>query len=141
MVRLKQATMGILILAAVGVVFSAYLSVPLLISGSCPILEGCHYLFGLPACVLSLLLFLFTLAGAVLLVDADNASAKTNLRIFLMATSGAGVLLLGYVWSIEMIRPICISPPCVYKLHAPLCEYGFVIYAIILYLVYELKQK
>lgn len=137
----KRIPFWILLLASVGVLFSGYLSVPMLFTGTCPVWEGCHSLFGFPACVLSLILFLALLAEAILLSQAAEKKIKERCRAILLAVSGMGMMLLGYITLTEALYSVCQTTPCPYTLFAPLCIYGFVFYALIFYLARGLKQR
>lgn len=137
----KRSHFGIILFAAIGVLFSAYLSVPMLLNGTCPVWEGCHSVFGLPACTLSLVLFFAILLEAVLLSQATDKKIRERCRMILLALTGMGMMLLGYVALTEILYPICLETPCAYTLLAPLCVYGLLFNALIFYLARGLRRE
>ena len=66
----KTSLIVILIISIAGILFSGYLSISELVSGSCP-LGGCSGIMGIPTCVYGLIMYL-----AVLIISIIGLSNK-----------------------------------------------------------------
>ncbi|MEK6971043.1 MAG: hypothetical protein AABW68_05160 [archaeon] len=123
----------ILLLSLAGFLFAGYLTYSKVITGTCPLTEGCPYLFGLPTCVYGALFF-----GILLLASIIHHLHKTQkYQKVIQWVSVAGILFSGYYSIQEIFFPSCIIQPCTYSLVLPSCVYGLVLYALIAYLAWK----
>lgn len=121
------------IFSLIGVLFAGYLSYGKLISGTCPISEGCAILFGLPVCIYGLVMFaaLFVLSGLMLFKKTSEKGVK-RLTNGLLIVSVLGILFSLYYTIIELFFIECLGGICKYSLLLPSCTYGLVMYLVIL---------
>jgi hypothetical protein len=121
------------IFSLIGVLFAGYLSYGKLISGTCPISEGCTMLFGLPVCIYGLVMFgvLLVLSGLMLFRKTSEQGVK-RLTNGLLVVSALGILFSLYYSIIELFLTPCLGGVCKYSLLLPSCTYGLVMYIVIL---------
>jgi uncharacterized membrane protein len=130
---MAKRTLPILFLSLAGFLFAGYLTYAKVISGTCPLTEGCWYLFGLPTCVYGAFFF-----GVLLLVSVLHYVNKDEKHLNVIRWfSVAGILFSGYYSVNELLFPSCLIPPCTYSLLLPSCVYGLAMYAIIAYLAWK----
>jgi hypothetical protein len=120
----KNILLIALYLSIVGILFSGYMTLHKLISKTCAFGESCPYLWGHPACLYGLIIFiaLFLSILAVLLKNSDKMS--NNLFMY---TSILGVIYAGYFAYQDVFNPVC-GTNCVYQLGLPTCVYGFIVF-------------
>jgi hypothetical protein len=130
---MSKRTLPILILSLAGFLFAGYLTYSKVITGTCPLTEGCPYLFGLPTCVYGALFF-----GILLLASILHYLNKNEKHIKVIQwVSIAGILFSGFYSIQEIFYPSCIIQPCTYSLLIPSCIYGLVMYVLIAYLAWK----
>jgi hypothetical protein len=117
---MKSSNIAILIISIAGLLFSGYLSLSKLTSGTCSLTEGCTYLFGLPTCVYGFVFFLTLTILSLFLIKGKNTLTAINY------VSLAGGLFSGYFTVIDIIQWTG-----VYTLLLPSCIYGLIMYIII----------
>jgi uncharacterized membrane protein len=115
-------TKAIFIIALVGMLFSGFLTVQKLFSGTCSLKEGCAYLFGLPTCLYGLIMFaaIALISFLVIIKKTRPAPAKTAT----LALAAIGILFSGYYSITELTS----CNGCSYSLLLPACVYGLVMY-------------
>ena len=156
----RTALIWILVFSIAGTLFAGYLSVTKLLLGYCPLKEPCPLVFGLPACVYGLVMYLAILAISIILLSAGSyadARAKTKTRSQAKAGKGEGagskglvdalftVSFIGIVFAIysaieEIFYSAC-PGGCSYSLLIPTCIYGLVMYCAILAFTTRLMKK
>ena len=117
----------IFLFALIGTLFSGYLTIKKLWSGTCAITEGCTYLLGYPTCIYGLFFFLIILIPSILLLVKKGGTRKSMQWVWY--GSLAGLLFSGYYAMTEIIHPICKIGEC--QLFLPTCMWGFLMYIII----------
>ena len=122
-------TKAILAISLAGMLFSGFLIVQKLFSGTCSLKEGCAYLFGLPTCIYGLVLFtaIVLISFLVIIKQTREAPAKTAL----LALAVVGIIFSGYY----SITELATCNGCTYSLLLPACVYGLVLYTVIALLV------
>ena len=86
--------------SGVGLLFSAYLVVVKIFSGTCPVNETCPSLFNIPACWYGLALFIVLITLSVF--TARERISFANGIVSIMGVSFFGVLYAGYFTAIEL---------------------------------------
>ncbi|MFH1174421.1 MAG: hypothetical protein V1725_04765 [archaeon] len=119
------------ILAGIGVLFSGFLTIEKLFTGSCTISEGCTSVFGIPSCVYGLVLFLIILITGILTLFRRKRGRGVR-KILLLIASFIGVVFSLAVTLTEL-KPC--PGGCTFTLFLPACAYGFVLFLAILTLV------
>lgn len=121
---MKKSLITILIFTIIGTLFSGYLTFTKLISGLCPLTEGCYYLFGYPTCLFGFIFFLALLISSLIAIKKQKAIS------WIFWISLVAILFSGYFSYKEIFYPLCIGR-CVYSLLIPSCIYGLFMYIII----------
>ncbi len=130
---MTNRTLPILLVSLAGFLFAGYLTFTKVVSGTCPLTEGCPYLFGLPTCVYGAFFF-----GVLLIASLIHYFQKTTPHIKVIQwVSVAGILFSGFYAVNEILYPSCVIKPCTYSLLIPSCVYGLTMYAIIAYLAWK----
>lgn len=132
---------AILALSIGGTLFSGFLTVTKLFSGSCPLAEGCPYFLGYPSCLWGLLLFGTLFLAALLHMKAMTRDGENKYRSIIQIVSGIGILFAGYSSAIEILYPNCLTQPCTYTLILPSCVYGLAMYALIFIFAWKLQKE
>ncbi len=135
----KDIPKYIVAVALAGVLFSGWLTYSKVISGSCPLTEGCPYLFGLPTCVYGFIMF-----GAILILSylwMTNAKKYQKNVEWISRVALFGILFSGYYSFIELMYPSCLIAPCKYSLLLPSCMYGLAMYVVVFVLVQKATKK
>ena len=138
----KNYLTTIIVLSIMGVLFAGYLTVTKAFTGTCPVTEGCPFLFGWPVCVYGLIIFGTILTLSLILLNnikshkSKNAK-ESNLKDWITGISAFGILFSAYYIYVEYFQ-IC-RGHCTFSLGVPTCVYGFVMYTIIFML--SMKKK
>jgi len=106
-----------ILLSLAGFLFSGFLSFNKLISGTCPLNEGCPFFLGYPACYFGFGLF------AILLL----LSLLKQIKLLRIVTAIAIIFAL-YSTYIDLVYPTCPGGQCQYSLLLPTCVYGLAMY-------------
>lgn len=129
--------MLIIIFSLIGLLFSGYLTVGQLLTGTCPIGGGCPFLFGYPVCTYGFIMFAILFLSALILhFKKDDAFNKKILLI----VSIIGVLFSLYFAHQEIFIIQC-PGGCNWPLLLPTCIYGLIMYAIILYTAFKMNFR
>ncbi|MBM3282549.1 MAG: hypothetical protein FJY86_04400 [Candidatus Diapherotrites archaeon] len=134
----KDIPKYILLVALAGVLFSGWLTYTKVITGNCPLREGCPYLLGLPTCVYGFIIF-GTILVLTYLWHSNAKKYKGNLE-WISRVALFGILFSGYYSFIELMDPSCPIKPCVYSLLLPSCVYGLVMYVVVFWLTTQAKK-
>ncbi len=119
---MKKSSIALIILSIAGVLFSGYLTLGSIITGTCPISGECPYFLGYPACDFGLVMFVALLIASFF-VEKTKAAKKTVFYVSLL-----GILFSGYFSVIELLR--CLEG-CSFRLILPSCVYGLIMYIAI----------
>lgn len=113
----------ITVLGIGGTLFAGFLTTYRAVTGTCALGEGCPIVFGLPACVYGLVLFLaITAFGAQALLMAE----KPWLSRAIVGVSGFGICFAGFLSATEVAGWLASGRS--YALVMPSCVYGLVFY-------------
>ena len=116
-------------LSLAGVLFSGYLSLHKLFSGTCAFNETCSYFLGYPACWYGFAMFLcmFLVSGFSL----RKKMADTRASRWLFSVSALGILFAGYFVFLDVGILASGMPSVTSGLGLPICVYGLILYLAI----------
>jgi len=129
----------IFVFSIIGTLFAGYLTFTKLLLGVCPLKEPCPVIFGQPACVYGLVLYLVLLlsSSVILLKDSKKKLKCWNNIIFWVSL--AGILFALYSTYLEVFAIHC-PGGCSYSLLLPTCIYGLTMYIVIFIFSIFLKK-
>ena len=117
----------IIIIALIGILFSGYLTIGQLISGTCPIGGGCPFLWSYPVCMYGLIIFMILFVTSIILYYKKDDQFDKKVLLYV---SLAGVLFSLY-FSIKELFFTTYTPGFRWPLLMPTCIYGLIMYLII----------
>lgn len=131
--------MLIMIFSLIGLLFSGYLTLGQLLTGTCPVGGGCPFLFGYPVCTYGFIMFtILFLSSLILHFKKDNNDIFN--KSILLIVSIVGVLFSLY-YSIQELFFIKCPGGCHWPLLLPTCIYGLIMYLIILLVAMKLNKN
>ena len=113
----------VLLLSAIGVLFSGYPTYSTLALGVCPIKESCPFLWGYPVCAYGLILFIILFLSSLAYSFRKDRFNNGIIRF----VSVIGILFSVYYSIYDYAK----CGGCTYSLLLPTCVYGFVMYLVI----------
>ena len=138
--KVKQSLMNKTIfgLGVAGFLFSGYMSVSTMLTGTCAFNESCPNFFGYPACYFGFLLFLLIMLYAGLLLwGKEDPRAPLHAVV---AVSSLGILFSGYFTLAEL--PILLEQGFgAYVLGLPTCALGFILYVAVVLVALRTKKQ
>lgn len=117
---MKRSQILILIVALIGTLFSGYLTLTKLFSGTCSLTEGCTYFLGYPTCLFGFIFF-------TILLILSLISFKKNIIKPIMLISIIAIIFSGYFTILDLQQWTGN-----YSLGIPSCIYGLFMFIIIL---------
>ena len=138
---MKKNVLVMFLFALFGTLFAGYLTFKKYFSDTCPLTEGCTYLFGYPSCIYGFILFFILLifSGLLLLKSMEKKSSSLIKAIFYVSL--AGVIFAFYSSIKEVFFPNCPLGKCTYTLLVPTCIYGLVFFLVIFAIAVKEKNK
>lgn len=129
------------VLAAMGFLFSGYLTFSKILLKTCPLNEPCSVFLGVPTCVFGFAMFTLMLAFSAAGVWCKRAHpvcmTKANL-----AVSFAGIIFSGYFAIKEIFFTECYGEACRFSLGLPSCAYGLLFFIAVFALsIVSLSKK
>lgn len=125
-------------LGVAGFLFSGYMSVSTMLTGTCAFNESCPNFFGYPACYFGFLLFLLiTLYAGLLLWGKEEPRVPLNA---IVAVSSLGILFSGY-FTLAELSVLFEQGFGVYVLSVPTCALGLLVYVAVAIVALKNKKK
>ena len=136
----KTSILIIFIFSIAGTLFAGYLTFTKLLLGVCPLKEPCPVIFGQPACVYGLVLYLILLvSSATLLFKNIKKKSADCWPKTIFWVSFVGILFALYSTYLEVFATHC-PGGCSYSLLLPTCVYGLTMYLVIFVFSIILKK-
>jgi hypothetical protein len=124
-------------LSIAGVLFAGYLTLNKLVRNVCSFGETCPFLWGYPACLYGLILFLILFLTILTLLLKDDDTLASHIFLYV---SILGVLYSGYFAYKDVFFPVC-GNNCVYQMGLPTCVYGFVVFVAVFVFMILYRKK